>query len=188
VIQLVLFMLQKEIVFFLMQSSGPPNNDNFHLPPPAARPASRSSPGLFRGGPPPPVVLDESRLPSHTPLAPMKVDHPPHPHDYPGSSHEGPSCGLTGHQTLLLHHLFPSSKCRWRSFVIPPFTLPVNTMTTSMDVHSGSFSVGFATATATTYFMCPIPWPWISKLPSIQDWLLHPQGYRIATSSVHTNF
>jgi hypothetical protein len=34
--------------------------------------------------------------------------------------------------------LFPSSKSRRRNFVIPPFTVPVNTMTTSTDVHSGS--------------------------------------------------
>ncbi|KAJ8587914.1 TPR-like protein [Rhizopogon salebrosus TDB-379] len=96
---------------FRPQSSGPSNNDNLHLPPPAAGPASRSSPGPFRGGPPPPVVLDESRhLPSHTPLAPMEVDRPPHPRDYPSSSHEGPSRGPTGHQTLLLHHPVPQQQ------------------------------------------------------------------------------
>jgi len=67
---------------FQPQSSGPPSGDNLHLPPPAPAPASRSSPGPFRGGPPPPVVLDESRhMPSHTPLAPMDVDHPPHTRD-----------------------------------------------------------------------------------------------------------
>ncbi|KAG2140005.1 hypothetical protein BD769DRAFT_1696446 [Suillus cothurnatus] len=67
---------------FQPQSSGPPSGDNLHLPPPAPAPASRSSPGPFRGGPPPPVVLDESRhMPSHTPLAPMDVDRPPHTRD-----------------------------------------------------------------------------------------------------------
>ncbi|KAG1889209.1 TPR-like protein [Suillus subluteus] len=96
---------------FRPQSNGPPSGDNLHLPPPAPAPASRSSPGPFRGGPPPPVVLDESRhMPSHTPLAPMDVDRPPHPRDYSGSSREGPSRGPTGHQTLLLHHPVPQQQ------------------------------------------------------------------------------
>ncbi|KAG1725558.1 TPR-like protein [Suillus paluster] len=96
---------------FRPQSNGPPSGDNLHLPPPAPAPASRSSPGPFRGGPPPPVVLDESRhIPSHTPLAPMDVDRPPHPRDYPGSSREGPGRGPTGHQTLLLHHPVPQQQ------------------------------------------------------------------------------
>ncbi|KAG1825430.1 uncharacterized protein BJ212DRAFT_1258833 [Suillus subaureus] len=96
---------------FRPQSSGPPSGDNLHLPPPAPAPASRSSPGPFRGGPPPPVVLDESRhMPSHTPLAPMDVDRPPHPRDYSGSSREGTSRGPTGHQTLLLHHPVPQQQ------------------------------------------------------------------------------
>lgn len=96
---------------FRPQSNGPPSGDNLHLPPPAPAPASRSSPGPFRGGPPPPVVLDESRhMPSHTPLAPMDVDRPPHPRDYPNSSREGPSRGPTGHQTLLLHHPVPQQQ------------------------------------------------------------------------------
>ena len=97
---------------FWPQSSGPPG-DNLHLPPPAAASASRSSPGPFRGGPPPPVVLDESRpIRSHTPLAPMDVDRPPHPRDYPSSSREGLSRGPTGHRTLLLRPPVPPQRVR----------------------------------------------------------------------------
>lgn len=92
---------------FRSDSRGPPNGDNVHLPPPPAPVGGRSSPGPFRGGPPPPVVLDESRhLPSHTPLAPMDVDRPPHHRDFVGPR-EAPTRGPVGHQNLLLHHPVP---------------------------------------------------------------------------------
>ncbi|KAG9310296.1 TPR-like protein [Chiua virens] len=92
---------------FRSDSRGPSNGDNVHLPPPPAPVGGRSSPGPFRGGPPPPVVLDESRhLPSHTPLAPMDVDRPPHHRDFSGPR-EGPTRGPAGHQNLLLHHPIP---------------------------------------------------------------------------------
>jgi hypothetical protein len=48
-------------------------------------------------------------MPSHTPLAPMDVDRPPtHGREYSGSSREGPSRGLLGHQNFLLHHQSPT--------------------------------------------------------------------------------
>ncbi|KAG2146593.1 uncharacterized protein EDB93DRAFT_1250874 [Suillus bovinus] len=49
-------------------------------------------------------------MPSCTPLAPIDVDRPPHPRDYSSSSCEGPSCGPTGHQALLLHHPIPQQQ------------------------------------------------------------------------------
>lgn len=92
---------------FRSDSRGPSNGDNVHLPPPPAPVGGRSSPGPFRGGPPPPVVLDESRhIPSHTPLAPMDVDRPPHHRDFSGPR-EAPTRGPAGHQNLLLHHPVP---------------------------------------------------------------------------------
>ncbi|KAH0838714.1 TPR-like protein [Lanmaoa asiatica] len=92
---------------FRSDSRGPSNGDNVHLPPPPPPVGGRSSPGPFRGGPPPPVVLDESRhLPSHTPLAPMDVDRPPHHRDFSGPR-EPPTRGPAGHQNLLLHHPVP---------------------------------------------------------------------------------
>lgn len=92
---------------FRSDSRGPSNGENVHLPPPPAPVGGRSSPGPFRGGPPPPVVLDESRhIPSHTPLAPMDVDRPPHHRDFSGPR-EAPTRGPAGHQNLLLHHPVP---------------------------------------------------------------------------------
>lgn len=88
---------------FRPDSRGPPNE--ISLAP--AQSSGRNSPP-FRGGPPPPVVLDESRhLPSHTPLAPMEVDRPPHhaTRDYP-PSRDG-ARGPGGHQSLLLQHPLP---------------------------------------------------------------------------------
>ena len=89
---------------FRTDSRGPPNE--ISLPPPQVNPSSRSSPPPFRGGPPPPVILDESRhIPSHTPLAPMEVDRPPHHggRDYPPRE---PTRGPVG-QSLLLQHSAP---------------------------------------------------------------------------------
>ncbi|KAJ3489851.1 hypothetical protein NLJ89_g11488 [Agrocybe chaxingu] len=72
---------------FRADSRGPSNE--ISLPPPSqVNPGRSSPPPPFRGGPPPPVILDETRhVPSHTPLAPMDVDRPPHhaARDYPPS-------------------------------------------------------------------------------------------------------
>ncbi|KAF9229813.1 TPR-like protein [Gyrodon lividus] len=95
---------------FRSDSRGPPSADNVHLPPPPAPLGGRSSPGPFRGGPPPPVVLDESRhIPSHTPLAPMDVDRPPHHRDFSGPR-DGATRGPAGHQNILLHHPVPQQQ------------------------------------------------------------------------------
>lgn len=76
-----------------------------HSLPPPPQIAPRGSPAPFRGGPPPPVVLDESRQgPSHTPLAPMDVDHIPATRE-PGSNY--PSAPGR-HINMLLHHPGPS--------------------------------------------------------------------------------
>ncbi|KAH7907526.1 TPR-like protein, partial [Hygrophoropsis aurantiaca] len=104
---------------FRTDSRGPPG-ENIHLPPPPA-PVSRSSPGPFRGGPPPPVVLDESRhMPSHTPLAPMDVDRPPHHREFSGSGREAASRGPVGHQNLLLHHPVPQPQIPTEELRNPP--------------------------------------------------------------------
>jgi len=91
---------------FRADSRGPPNE--ISLPPPSqVNPSGRPSPPPpFRGGPPPPVILDESRhIPSHTPLAPMEIDRPPHHggRDYPPRE---PTRGPVG-QSLLLQHPVP---------------------------------------------------------------------------------
>ena len=93
---------------FRSDSRGP---SEISLPPPSQvnQSGRPSPPAPFRGGPPPPVILDESRhMPSHTPLAPMEVDRPPHHggRDYPPSRGE-PSRGPSGHQSLLLQHPLP---------------------------------------------------------------------------------
>ncbi|TFK38602.1 hypothetical protein BDQ12DRAFT_683044 [Crucibulum laeve] len=92
---------------FRADSRGP--HSEISLPPPAQVTSGRSSPP-FRGGPPPPVILDDSRhAPSHTPLAPMEVDRPVHPRDYPPPpSREPSSRGPVGHQSLLLQHPPPT--------------------------------------------------------------------------------
>ena len=90
---------------FRADSRGPPNE--ISLPPPQVNTSGRPSPPApFQGGPPPPVILDESRhIPSHTPLAPMEVDRPPHQggRDYPSRE---PTRGPVG-QSLLLQHPAP---------------------------------------------------------------------------------
>ena len=90
---------------FRADSRGPPNE--ISLPPPQVNTSGRPSPPPpFRGGPPPPVILDESRhIPSHTPLAPMEVDRPPHHggRDYPSRE---PTRGPVG-QSLLLQQPAP---------------------------------------------------------------------------------
>ena len=95
---------------FRSDSRGPSNE--ISLPPPqVSAPGRPSPPPPFRGGPPPPVIIDEARhIPSHTPLAPMEVDRPPHdrpPHhggrDYPPRE---PTRGSVG-QSLLLQHPVP---------------------------------------------------------------------------------
>ncbi|KAF8168352.1 hypothetical protein B0H34DRAFT_56825 [Crassisporium funariophilum] len=93
---------------FRTDSRGPSNE--ISLPPPSQVNASGRStpPPPFRGGPPPPVILDESRhMPSHTPLAPMEVDRPPHHggRDYPPPRES--TRGPIGHQSLLLQHPLP---------------------------------------------------------------------------------
>ncbi|GBE84819.1 hypothetical protein SCP_0607990 [Sparassis crispa] len=96
---------------FHTDSRGPPSD--LPLPMPPQLNSSRSSPGPFRGGgPPTPVVLDDNRVPSHTPLAPMDVDrisHPSRKHSasYPPSSRDSGPRGPAG-QSLLLHHPVPS--------------------------------------------------------------------------------
>lgn len=66
------------------------------LPPPSQVGNGRTSPP-FRGGPPPPVVLDEARHPqSQNPLAPMDVDRPPNPREYPPHPHPRPQPGGQG--------------------------------------------------------------------------------------------
>ncbi|KAJ7226106.1 TPR-like protein [Mycena pura] len=108
---------------FRSDSRGPPAE--ISLPPPQVGSAGggrgpSSPPGPFRGGPPPPVILDESRHPpSHTPLAPMDVDRPPH-HGHHGHGHGGhrdshretssSARGPMGHQSLLLHHPVPQAQ------------------------------------------------------------------------------
>ncbi|KAF8971594.1 hypothetical protein BDZ97DRAFT_1254628 [Flammula alnicola] len=91
---------------FRSESRGPSNE--IALPPAQQHPSGRATPPPpFRGGPPPPVILDESRhMPSHTPLAPMEVDRPPHHggRDYPPRE---PARGPVGHQSLLLQHPLP---------------------------------------------------------------------------------
>ncbi|CAA7264679.1 unnamed protein product [Cyclocybe aegerita] len=91
---------------FRSDSRGPANE--ISLPPPSqVNPGRSSPPPPFRGGPPPPVILDETRhMPSHTPLAPMDVDRPPHhaARDYPPSRE--PNRGPVG-QSLLLQHPLP---------------------------------------------------------------------------------
>ncbi|KAF9242359.1 TPR-like protein [Melanogaster broomeanus] len=95
---------------FRSDSRGPSSGDNVHLPPPPAPVGGRTSPGPFRGGPPPPVVLDETRhMPSHTPLAPMDVDRPPHHRDFSGPR-DIATRGPAGHQNLLLHHPVPQQQ------------------------------------------------------------------------------
>ncbi|KAK2462104.1 hypothetical protein APHAL10511_006567 [Amanita phalloides] len=93
---------------FRADSRGPPGE--ISLPPPSQVGNAHSSPGPFRGGPPP-VILDESRhASSHTPLAPMDVDRPPHhTRDYP-TSRDSASRGPLGHQGLLLQHPLPQSQ------------------------------------------------------------------------------
>lgn len=87
---------------FNTDSRGP---NEISLPPPSQVGSGRATPpnGPFRGGPPPPVVLDETRHPqSQNPLAPMDVDRPPNPRDYPHprEANRVPS----GSQALLLQH------------------------------------------------------------------------------------
>ncbi|PFH50727.1 hypothetical protein AMATHDRAFT_60539 [Amanita thiersii Skay4041] len=94
---------------FRADSRGPPGE--ISLPPPSQVGNNHSSPGPFRGGPPPPLVLDETRhVSSHTPLAPMDVDRPPHHvRDYP-PLRENTSRTSLSHQGLLLHHPLPQSQ------------------------------------------------------------------------------
>ena len=97
-------LLQSTRPPFRADSRGPPNE--ISLPPPQVNASRTSPPPPFRGGPPPPVILDESRhMPSHTPLAPMEVDRPPHHggRDYPSRE---PARGPVG-QGLLLQHPAP---------------------------------------------------------------------------------
>lgn len=90
---------------FRTDSRGPPPEGGLPLPTGPSSNTGRNSPGPFRGGPPPPVVLDESRLPPQTPLAPMMdVDR------YPGSSRDGPNRGPSGHHSLLLHQPVPQQQ------------------------------------------------------------------------------
>ncbi|KAF8736630.1 hypothetical protein AX14_014209 [Amanita brunnescens Koide BX004] len=93
---------------FRADSRGPPGE--ISLPPPSQVGNNHSPPGPFRGGPPP-VILDETRhVSSHTPLAPMDVDRPPHhPRDYP-TSRDATSRGPLNHQGLLLQHPLPQSQ------------------------------------------------------------------------------
>ena len=91
---------------FRSESRGPSNE--ISLGPGPANARGSPPPPPFRGGPPPPVILDESRhMPSHTPLAPMEVDRPPHHggRDYPARD-QGRG-GPVGHQSLLLQHPLP---------------------------------------------------------------------------------
>ncbi|KDR84740.1 hypothetical protein GALMADRAFT_233056 [Galerina marginata CBS 339.88] len=91
---------------FRADSRGPSNE--IALPPPQSGNGRVTPPPPFRGGPPPPVILDESRhMPSHTPLAPMEVDRPPHQggRDYPPPREH--ARGPVGHQSLLLQHPLP---------------------------------------------------------------------------------
>ncbi|KAG1838169.1 hypothetical protein F4604DRAFT_1998295 [Suillus subluteus] len=128
--------------------SGPENADtdqnlDLHIPSPAPAPASRSSPGPFRGGPPLPVLLDESHHMHYIHLTPMDVDRPPHPRDHSGSSREDPSCGPTGHQTLLHSSSCSSSKYKRKSFVTPLFMVMLSTQ--------GPFNGCFTTAHHTSH-------------------------------------
>ncbi|KAF8872416.1 hypothetical protein CPB85DRAFT_1350123 [Mucidula mucida] len=84
---------------FRTESRGP---GDISLPPPSHVGAGRSTPP-FGGRPPPPVIIDESRMPSHPPLAPMEIDRPGHVRDLSRESARGP----LGHQSLLLHHPVP---------------------------------------------------------------------------------
>ncbi|TFY79411.1 hypothetical protein EWM64_g4599 [Hericium alpestre] len=95
---------------FRADSRGPPE-PSMPLPPPSQGGPARSSPAPFRGGPPPPVILDESRHGvSHTPLAPMDVDHIP-PHARESNVYPPPRESVPGrNMNLLLHHSTPQGR------------------------------------------------------------------------------
>ncbi|KAJ3563468.1 hypothetical protein NP233_g8923 [Leucocoprinus birnbaumii] len=89
---------------FNADSRGP---NEISLPPPSQVGNGRATPpnGPFRGGPPPPIVLDETRHPqSQNPLAPMDVDRPPNPRDYPPPHPRDAPRAPSGGQGLLLQH------------------------------------------------------------------------------------